>query len=71
MGDYRKRPYDQCINSLTIQRIVQSKFKSMNKVYADANAALFDLNDGSSIMAGRSDLFGIPENCIAALVQKK
>lgn len=43
----------------------------MNKVYASADTALFDLHDGSSIMVGGFGLCGIPENCISALVRKK
>ena len=41
----------------------------MNKVYKNANEALFDIRDESVIMLGGFGLCGIPENCIAALVQ--
>jgi 3-oxoacid CoA-transferase subunit A len=40
----------------------------MNKVYADAGAAVLDIKDGSTIMLGGFGLCGIPENSIAALV---
>lgn len=43
----------------------------MNKVYDSAESALTDINDGATIMLGGFGLCGIPENCIAALVQKK
>lgn len=42
----------------------------MNKVYKNAEEALFDINNGSTIMLGGFGLCGIPENCIAALVKK-
>lgn len=42
----------------------------MNKVYANASAALTDLFDGATAMLGGFGLCGIPENCIAAIVQK-
>jgi 3-oxoacid CoA-transferase subunit A len=42
----------------------------MNKVFADAAAALHDITDGATLMLGGFGLCGIPENCIAALVQK-
>ena len=38
-----------------------------SKVYDDAAAALFDVSDGASIMAGGFGLCGNPENCIAQL----
>lgn len=41
----------------------------MNKVYKNANEALFDIRDESVIMLGGFGLCGIPENCITALVQ--
>ncbi|MEP7229083.1 MAG: CoA transferase subunit A [Ginsengibacter sp.] len=43
----------------------------MNKVYKDAESALYDLIDGNMIMLGGFGLCGIPENCINALVRKK
>jgi 3-oxoacid CoA-transferase subunit A len=42
----------------------------MNKVYLHAMDAIKDIPDGSSIMLGGFGLCGIPENSIAALVQK-
>jgi 3-oxoacid CoA-transferase subunit A len=42
----------------------------MNKVYQDAIAATADIQDGAVLMLGGFGLCGIPENCIAALVQK-
>lgn len=42
----------------------------MNKVVANAEAAIHDIEDGSTLMLGGFGLCGIPENCIAALVKK-
>jgi 3-oxoacid CoA-transferase subunit A len=42
----------------------------MNKVFANAEEAIFDVQDGASIMVGGFGLCGIPENLIAALVKK-
>ena len=42
----------------------------MNKVFADADAAVFDVPDGATIMLGGFGLAGIPENTIAALVRR-
>jgi 3-oxoacid CoA-transferase subunit A len=42
----------------------------MMKVYSNADDAISDINDGSTIMLGGFGLCGIPENCIAALVKK-
>ena len=42
----------------------------MNKVFANAAEAIHDISDGSVIMLGGFGLCGIPEKCIAALVQK-
>lgn len=42
----------------------------MNKVFSNAAAALNDINDGAILLLGGFGLCGIPENCIAALVQK-
>ena len=39
------------------------------KIYPDAEAALFDLEDGASIMSGGFGLSGNAENCIAALAR--
>jgi 3-oxoacid CoA-transferase subunit A len=43
----------------------------MNKTLCDADAAIFDIQDGATIMLGGFGLCGIPENSIAALVRKK
>ncbi len=42
----------------------------MNKVVANADAAIFDVTDDASIMVGGFGLCGIPENLIQALVRK-
>lgn len=42
----------------------------MNKVVADASAAIHDIKDGATLMLGGFGLCGIPENCITALVDK-
>ena len=42
----------------------------MNKVVANADAAIKDIADSATIMLGGFGLSGIPENCIAALVRK-
>jgi 3-oxoacid CoA-transferase subunit A len=42
----------------------------MNKVVANAEAAIQDIGDGAVIMFGGFGLCGIPENCIKALVKK-
>jgi 3-oxoacid CoA-transferase subunit A len=42
----------------------------MQKVFATADEALFDLHDGASIMLGGFGLCGIPENLIDALVRR-
>ncbi len=41
----------------------------MNKVVANAQSAVADIKDGSTIMLGGFGLNGIPENCIDALVE--
>lgn len=43
----------------------------MNKVVENATKAISDITDGAVIMLGGFGLCGIPENTIAALVQKK
>src|SRR3974390_2622548 len=43
---------------------------SMNKVFANADQAVADINDGASIMVGGFGLCRIPENLIRALVKK-
>src|SRR4029078_3310240 len=42
----------------------------MNKVVQDADEAISSIKDGDVLMLGGFGLCGIPENCIAALVQK-
>jgi 3-oxoacid CoA-transferase subunit A len=42
----------------------------MNKLFANADEAIKDIQDGSTIMLGGFGLCGIPENCIDALVTK-
>jgi 3-oxoacid CoA-transferase subunit A len=43
----------------------------MNKVYPDARAALHDVTDGVTILAGGFGLSGNPENCIRELARRK
>jgi 3-oxoacid CoA-transferase subunit A len=43
----------------------------MNKVYADATAALHDVPDGAVILSGGFGLSGNPENCIRELARKQ
>jgi 3-oxoacid CoA-transferase subunit A len=47
-----------------------NKLLAMQKVVANADAAIADLPDNATIMLGGFGLCGIPENCIAALVRK-
>jgi 3-oxoacid CoA-transferase subunit A len=42
----------------------------MNKVFANAEAAVFDVPDGARLLFGGFGLCGIPENIISALVRK-
>ena len=42
----------------------------MNKVVANADEAIHDLQDGATILVGGFGLCGIPENLIAAVVRK-
>jgi len=42
----------------------------VHKVFASAREAVADINDGASVMIGGFGLCGIPENLIAALVEK-
>lgn len=42
----------------------------MNKIVANANEAIRDIESGMTLMLGGFGLCGIPENCIAALVRK-
>ena len=43
----------------------------MNKVFANAEEAIFYIQDGATLMVGGFGLCGIPENLIAALVKKR
>jgi len=43
----------------------------LNKVVANADAAIADIQDGAVLLLGGFGLCGIPENCIAALQRKK
>jgi len=43
---------------------------SMNKVFASADEAVADIQDGATLMVGGFGLCGIPENLIRALVNK-
>src|ERR1700757_1595546 len=42
----------------------------MNKVVANADAAVRDISDGATVMVGGFGLCGIPENLVRALVRK-
>jgi 3-oxoacid CoA-transferase subunit A len=42
----------------------------MNKIFANATEAIFDIKDGDTLMLGGFGLNGIPENSITALVSK-
>ena len=42
----------------------------MNKVVADADAAVKDVFDGATVMVGGFGLCGMPENLIRALARK-
>ena len=42
----------------------------MNKVYENAENAIFDVADNATIMLGGFGLCGIPENLISALVKR-
>jgi 3-oxoacid CoA-transferase subunit A len=42
----------------------------MNKVFPDADAAIFDIPDNAILMLGGFGLCGIPENLIQALIRK-
>lgn len=41
----------------------------MNKIFADATAAIAGISDNMTLMLGGFGLCGIPENCISALVE--
>lgn len=42
----------------------------MNKVFSDAQSAIADIGNDAFILLGGFGLCGIPENCIAAIVEK-
>ncbi|HET9743681.1 MAG TPA: CoA transferase subunit A [Terriglobales bacterium] len=42
----------------------------MNKIFSNADSAIFDIEDGATVMVGGFGLCGIPENLIAAMVRK-
>ncbi|MBK9687198.1 MAG: CoA transferase subunit A [Saprospiraceae bacterium] len=42
----------------------------MNKVFANADEAIFDIPNNTTLMVGGFGLCGIPENCISAMVKK-
>jgi 3-oxoacid CoA-transferase subunit A len=42
----------------------------MDKTFADADAALFDVNEGATLLCGGFGLCGNPENSIAALLRR-
>ncbi len=42
----------------------------MNKVFRNADEAIFDIHDGATILVGGFGLCGIPENLIAAVARK-
>lgn len=50
--------------------IFDCQYINMNKVVAHAEAAIADIQNGSTLMLGGFGLCGIPENCISALVAK-
>jgi 3-oxoacid CoA-transferase subunit A len=43
----------------------------MKKVFANADEAIFDIQDGATVMFGGFGLCGIPENLIAAMMRKR
>ena len=43
----------------------------IDKVVKNAEVAVSDVSDGSTIMMGGFGLCGIPENCIQALLKKR
>jgi 3-oxoacid CoA-transferase subunit A len=49
---------------------VTPKMPAMNKVFADATAALHDVADGAVILSGGFGLSGNPENCIRELARR-
>jgi 3-oxoacid CoA-transferase A subunit len=51
-------------------KFLAQKELQMNKVVTDAGVAVQDIPDGAVLALGGFGLCGIPENCIAALVEK-
>ena len=51
-------------------RFFYNEFATMNKVFANADAAIFDIPNNATLMMGGFGLNGIPENLITALVHK-
>lgn len=60
---------------LPLLKVSDAKFSSTPKLdvkfYDTAQEAIADINDGSKLLVGGFGLCGIPENLIAALLQKK
>src|SRR3954465_6674572 len=50
--------------------LVLARRRWMHKIVADARAAVHDVPDGATLALGGFGLCGIPENSIAALVEK-
>ena len=53
-----------------MKKLVRKSACMINKKVANAQEAINDIKDGDTLMLGGFGLCGIPENCIAALVQK-
>jgi len=53
-----------------LKKLVRKSACMINKKVANAQEAINDIKDGDTLMLGGFGLCGIPENCIAALVQK-
>lgn len=52
---------------LSVRRPRRARGQRMNKVFANAEAALFDFRDGSSVLCAGFGLCGNPENLISAV----
>ena len=50
--------------------ILDTKYKKMKKVVANADEAVKDISDNAVLMLGGFGLCGIPENCISALIRR-
>ncbi len=57
-------------NLATFRTFGRNTPNMINKVVANAEEAIADITDGSTLMLGGFGLCGIPENCISALVKK-